>query len=161
MDKRSIRQEMIIRRKQLGKHEVTAASQKIVTTLLSEIKNKPIKCIHIYQSNDVWNEIQTTHLQQTIRASLPAASLAVGRVSQNAPLPTESFDLIIVPLLAFDAQLHRLGFGGGWYDRFLANQPNALAVGFAYELQFVNVLPRESHDIPLSTVITEKTIYRR
>jgi len=61
---------------------------------------------------------------------------------------------ILVPLLAFDAEGHRLGYGGGYYDRALENS-TALAIGIAYAGQEVEKLPRESHDRPLDLVVTE------
>jgi 5-formyltetrahydrofolate cyclo-ligase len=64
-------------------------------------------------------------------------------------------DLIIVPLLAFDATGARLGQGGGYYDRTLAALPGAAAVGLAYAGQAVDRLPIEAHDHPLHGVLTE------
>jgi 5-formyltetrahydrofolate cyclo-ligase len=63
-------------------------------------------------------------------------------------------DLILVPLLAFDAGGHRLGYGGGFYDRTLAHH-TAIAVGIAYAGQEVQELYREPHDRALDMVLTE------
>lgn len=69
------------------------------------------------------------------------------------------FDVIFVPMLGFDDSGHRLGHGKGWYDRFLATQPNALKVGMCYEFGFIkNGLPHEPHDVPLDFVVTEKAV---
>ncbi len=76
-------------------------------------------------------------------------------------------DLVLVPLLAFDASGHRLGYGGGFYDRTLsarAAMPPAnpsqrrpfFAVGIAYAGQQVDILPRGAHDCPLDAVLTEQ-----
>jgi 5-formyltetrahydrofolate cyclo-ligase len=62
--------------------------------------------------------------------------------------------VILVPLLAFDATGHRLGYGGGYYDRALATL-NACAIGVAYAGQEVAALPREPHDRRLDSVVTE------
>jgi len=60
----------------------------------------------------------------------------------------------IVPGLAFTADGRRLGYGGGWYDRFLAAaSPDACALGVAYPFQMVDDLPAEPHDRPLSAVV--------
>lgn len=70
-------------------------------------------------------------------------------------------DVLIVPLLAFDARLNRLGYGGGYYDRTLAAlravRPT-LAVGFAFEAQFAEVLPLEPTDEPLDAIVTESRV---
>lgn len=64
-------------------------------------------------------------------------------------------DAIIVPLLAFDADCNRMGYGAGHYDRTLAAHPHIKAFGFAYAAQFVEHMPVEAHDWPMQGVITE------
>ncbi len=64
-------------------------------------------------------------------------------------------NVLIVPLLAYDADCYRLGWGGGFYDRTLAANSEIKAFGFAYGAQIVDHVPRESHDWPLQGVITE------
>ncbi|MCQ8240870.1 5-formyltetrahydrofolate cyclo-ligase [Rhizosaccharibacter radicis] len=66
--------------------------------------------------------------------------------------------LVFVPLLAFDDRCHRLGYGGGYYDRTLAALPGARAVGVGFEWQRVPRLPVEPFDVPLSAVLTEKRL---
>jgi 5-formyltetrahydrofolate cyclo-ligase len=70
-------------------------------------------------------------------------------------------DLLLVPLLAFDAAGYRLGYGGGFYDRSLARLRAAgdiLAVGLAYAAQQVAAVPREATDQPLDLVVTEREV---
>jgi len=62
---------------------------------------------------------------------------------------------LIVPLLAYDEECYRLGWGGGFYDRTLAKNSEIKAFGFAYAAQIVDHVPRENHDWPLQGVITE------
>jgi 5-formyltetrahydrofolate cyclo-ligase len=63
------------------------------------------------------------------------------------------FDCVIVPGLAIDAQNYRLGYGGGYYDTFLAGQPNALKIGIYYPVQLVGKVPSEPHDLRLDIVL--------
>jgi 5-formyltetrahydrofolate cyclo-ligase len=63
--------------------------------------------------------------------------------------------IVFVPLLAFDVLGHRLGYGGGFYDRTLAALPGSEAIGFAYAAQQVPSVPIEAHDIPLGRIVTE------
>lgn len=65
-------------------------------------------------------------------------------------------DVVLVPLLAFDRNFHRLGQGAGHYDRALAMLPGAVRVGVAFAVQEVEVLPVDPWDQPLDAVITEK-----
>ena len=69
-------------------------------------------------------------------------------------------DLLLVPLLAFDARGHRLGYGGGFYDRTLASLETKRAAGVAYAGQEADLLPAMAHDHPLDMVVTEKGVRR-
>lgn len=72
-------------------------------------------------------------------------------------VPLKSLGLVVVPGVAFDRRGHRLGRGGGYFDRFLARLPSrAKRVGLAFGFQFVGKLPAESHDLPVCAVVTEK-----
>lgn len=62
-------------------------------------------------------------------------------------------DLIIVPGLAFDSKNYRLGYGGGYYDSFLDQQPTAYKIGLAYPFQMVAQVPKEAHDQQLDQVL--------
>lgn len=64
-------------------------------------------------------------------------------------------EIAAVPLLAVDKEGYRLGYGGGYYDRYFAKHADVLRVGLCYEGQAVEALPREKTDIPLHAVITE------
>lgn len=77
---------------------------------------------------------------------------------KNGQAFTEAIDLIFVPGLAFDEEHVRLGYGGGYYDRFLARHPEAHTVGCFYASQFISELPVEAHDRPLREIITEDGI---
>jgi 5,10-methenyltetrahydrofolate synthetase len=77
----------------------------------------------------------------------------------DKPVVIPKFDVIIVPMLGFDTSLHRVGYGGGYYDRLLASQPNAQKIGVCYEKGRVEQIPTEPHDIPLNMIITESHIY--
>lgn len=69
----------------------------------------------------------------------------------DAPLAEPA--LILTPLLAFDAEGYRLGYGKGYYDRAFARFPQARRVGLAFEEQRVDQVPREEHDAPLHEII--------
>jgi 5-formyltetrahydrofolate cyclo-ligase len=70
-------------------------------------------------------------------------------------------DVIICPLIGFDKNLNRLGRGGGYYDKILFNNQNAVKIGFAYSIQESDSLPIEKHDISMNAIITEKSIYNK
>ena len=64
--------------------------------------------------------------------------------------------LAMVPGLAFDAHLNRLGYGGGFYDRFLAGHPGLYRAGLAFECQILDSLPVTALDCPMDVVVTER-----
>lgn len=72
----------------------------------------------------------------------------------------DEIDLIIVPGLAFDRNGGRLGYGRGYYDRFLSQvRLDCALVGLAFECQIVREVPMSEHDMPLDVVITEAGVY--
>lgn len=77
------------------------------------------------------------------------------------PPPDTAYDLIIVPMLGYDTAGHRLGYGGGFYDRFLAAQPQAQKLGLAYTSAEVKpTINWESHDVAVDLVLTEKGVVK-
>lgn len=66
---------------------------------------------------------------------------------------TGPYDLIILPGLAFDREMYRVGYGAGYYDLFLSQHPEAYKIGIAYPFQIVDKVPREAHDEQLDEVL--------
>lgn len=97
----------------------------------------------------------------------PELDLRPGYQDIPEPNPTRcptvagsEIEAVIVPGSVFDRQGGRLGYGGGYYDRFLAaDAPQALRIGIAFDLQVVERLPLLPHDQPLHRLITESTAY--
>ena len=75
--------------------------------------------------------------------------------------PVVEPDVVLVPLLAFDARGTRLGYGKGYYDRTIAGMARRpLVVGLAFSAQQLEGLPRDTHDVPLDAVVTEAGVIR-
>ena len=67
--------------------------------------------------------------------------------------------ILFIPLLGFDVDSHRLGHGGGYFDRTLANMnPRPVTIGIGYELSRLHTIYPQGHDIPLDAIVTEKGI---
>ncbi|HEY0282504.1 MAG TPA: 5-formyltetrahydrofolate cyclo-ligase [Rhizomicrobium sp.] len=111
------------------------------------------------------------------RVTRRTAPLEFHRWIEGDPMRTNAFEIaeplanteimtpsiVLVPMLSFDASGHRLGYGGGYYDRTLAMLRAAgrvLAVGIAYAGQEVAAVPRRGHDEPLDAIVTEKGFRR-
>jgi 5-formyltetrahydrofolate cyclo-ligase len=75
--------------------------------------------------------------------------------------PLDEIDLVVAPALAYDRRGHRLGRGGGYYDRFLASpELHAETCGLAFAEQIVDRLPAEAHDRPVQVVVTDREVLR-
>lgn len=77
------------------------------------------------------------------------------------PVEAKELDIVIVPAVAYDINGYRLGYGGGYYDRFLESiRDDCLTIGIAFEIQLFDKIPKEDHDAQLDYIITEKRIIK-
>ena len=72
---------------------------------------------------------------------------------EDGPVADDPTALVLMPGLAFDPQGHRMGYGGGFYDKFLAQEPNHPTLALCYDFQMMEHLDTEDHDIPVDTVL--------
>ena len=99
------------------------------------------------------------------RQWIPSGDLI--KADHGIPVPSSGAwlrpDIMIVPLLAFDAEGYRLGYGGGYYDltlEFLRGTGRPSAIGFAYAAQQTDRVPTEAFDQRLDMVVTERCVLR-
>lgn len=71
----------------------------------------------------------------------------------DGPVADDKTALVLMPGLAFDPQGHRIGYGGGFYDKFLAEEPNHPTLALCYAFQLLPTLETEEHDIPVDCVL--------
>jgi len=111
------------------------------------------KCEPISRALDFRELNQFSHLESVYYGLLEPI------VAETKKVNPDEIDLVIVPGLAFSRTGYRLGFGGGYYDRFLANyQGNTLSL--AFESQIVPGIPTEAHDIPVSKIISNNEVIK-
>ena len=79
----------------------------------------------------------------------------------SLPVEPDDIDLVICPCTAFDKELHRIGMGGGFYDRFLPKCGKAAVFAVAFEAQEAELIRPEPHDFVMDAVVTEKRVLRR
>ena len=148
--------------------------------LLKFIKRKNIKNIAMYYPSNY--EVSTIRLFktlnnrktfQTLIPSLSNQSMRFVRWKLFQPLQVNNFGfldpvfikkpvrpaLIIVPLLAYDKFKNRLGYGKGYYDRFLRKNKNIPAIGLAFSFQKFNKITTSKFDVKLDYILTEKGIF--
>ena len=174
-DKDEIRRAMRERRRALTPEERTAASEIICAKLAALNLHSPI-AVYLASPQEIdlspfirkmlamgvkvvaprWNG-ETYEL--AVLKGLDEAHLRQGPMGILEPVEAEivspkEVGVWLVPGLAFTRNGKRLGYGGGWYDRFLVEAPkDAWKIGIAHAFQIVDDLPSESHDILLSKVI--------
>ena len=71
----------------------------------------------------------------------------------DGPIADDPAALVLMPGLAFDAQGHRIGYGGGFYDKFLAAEPGHPTIALCYAFQMVDYLETEEYDVPVDCVL--------
>ena len=71
----------------------------------------------------------------------------------DEPIADDPTALVLMPGLAFDPQGHRIGYGGGFYDKFLAGEPNHPTLALCYDFQMLEYLETEAHDLPVDVVL--------
>ncbi|TMP03997.1 5-formyltetrahydrofolate cyclo-ligase [Pseudoalteromonas sp. S3178] len=182
-------------RNSLPKSQQSIAAQSLKVNFTQHLKSKKTpnkKHIAIYFSNDgeldtsllineLWQQNHTLHLP--VIHPFNGATLLFQRYEKNSPMkanrygilepklncsqicPLTDLDYLLMPLVAFDNQGNRLGMGGGFYDKTLAqlhqgNWQKPQLIGLAHSCQKVDALPIESWDVPLKTIITPDKIYQ-
>lgn len=179
MPKKTMRSSMLARRRTLGADLWQAASWSAQQQVLALGPFQQAARIALYAS--LGNEIDTTLLFAAARLAgkqlyyplvcndrlafhqiIALEQLRLGSFGILEPCPVgsgqthEQMDLIVVPGVAFDLQGHRIGFGKGYYDRYLADMdPLPMLVGLCHDFQLCPEVPAEGHDIRMDYVVTE------
>ena len=82
-------------------------------------------------------------------------------LGHELPARPEDVQAVVVPMLAFDAEGNRLGYGAGYYDRFLCRYPHLKKIGIAFSCQEAASIPADENDVKMDYIVTEKGIVRR
>ncbi len=118
--------------------------------------NLLLKNVQIAYPKCMDNNIMTFHIINKLN-QLNNAVYGICEPDISLPEPEiTSRTVCIVPALAFTEKGGRLGYGGGYYDRFLSKYPEIYTVGLAYEKCIAETLPLEEHDIKVKSIITEE-----
>lgn len=184
MDKKSLRKEMLKKRSQLSKDKRNLLSEDISNSLYQTEYYKQAKTIMAFIS--FGSEINTRYLIEksinlgkkiVIPVTIPETKeLKVSQLLDYSELelgfyniltPKEEFlrfvdpstiDLVLVPGLIFAKNGYRIGYGGGYYDRFLSKlDPKVPKIGIAFDLQVQDRVPTNQYDIPVDFILTEKS----
>lgn len=81
-------------------------------------------------------------------------------IGHELPARPEDVEVVVLPMLAFDAEGNRLGYGAGYYDRFLCRYPHPQKIGIAFSCQRAESIPADENDVRMDYVVTERGIIR-
>ena len=95
------------------------------------------------------------HLVRDPESELKSAAMGIPAPTADLPeIPPEELDLIIVPGVGFTTDGDRLGYGGGYYDRYLPRCTRAQVLALAFPEQIENTLPTDKHDFAIPRILT-------
>jgi 5-formyltetrahydrofolate cyclo-ligase len=167
--KAELRKTLKAKRLELKPEAVNAMSHAIVGQLIQQINWSETRTIHLFESIAALNEVKLDAFVQWLRAQHPEVLMLTSRqidgewqvvsLKTGQAISKPTVDVVIVPMLGFDKNLHRIGYGGGYYDRFLATQPDAKKIGVCFEQGRIEKIETEAHDIPLNKIVTESFLY--
>ena len=175
MDKKELRRTIRERKRAMTEEEIVSRSEKLGVLFSQSEAYKAAKTIYGYLPYN--QEVRTIPmLEQALkdgkRVAVPKVYgdemkfLYLDDLTQvekgyagipepiaDGPVADDDTALVLMPGLAFDPAGHRIGYGGGFYDKFLAAEPNHPTLALCYEFQMLPELHTEKHDIPVDTVL--------
>ena len=175
MDKKELRRTIRERKRAMTEEEIVTRSEKLGVLFAQSEAYKNAKTIYGYLPYN--QEVRTVPmLEQALKDGKKVAVPKVygdemkflylddlSKVSKgyagipepiaDEPVADDETALVLMPGLAFDPAGHRIGYGGGFYDKFLAAEPNHPTLALCYEFQMLPELHTEEHDIPVDTVL--------
>ena len=175
MDKKELRRSIRERKRAMTEEEIVSRSEKLGVLFAQSEAYKNAKTIYGYLPYN--QEVRTVPILE--QALMDGKKVAVPKVYgdemkflylddltkvskgyagipepiADGPVADDETALVLMPGLAFDPQGHRIGYGGGFYDKFLAAEPNHPTLALCYEFQLLPELDTEEHDIPVDTVL--------
>ncbi|WP_298844402.1 5-formyltetrahydrofolate cyclo-ligase [Clostridium sp.] len=184
--KNNLRKNMLIKRKNMSQKDIFTYSNKIVNNLMKLPQFINCKNIMLYISFN--NEVDTYKLAKwclnngktviapycikscskiipfiinNLETDLTKSTFGIMEPKHDTLMKAniQNIDLIIVPGVVFDVACNRIGFGAGYYDRFLPMKAKGTpTIGICYDYQITDKVPVDEYDVPLNFIITEKRI---
>ena len=177
LDKKALRREIGAKKRAMSAEEIERASARLAEKFFQTELYRQAKAIYGYLSYN--QEVRTEPILR--RAQADGKRVAVPKVCgdemrflwlddlqqvapgaygipepiADGPVAMDETALVLMPGLAFDPEGRRLGYGGGFYDRYLADQPNHPLVALCYSFQLLDHLETEAHDVPVDLVVCD------
>lgn len=181
--KAHLKESILEKRNSLPQKEIMGKSYEIKNELFNLEQYKKSRTVMFFVSFS-----SEVHTHEMIKASLRNKTVVVPKVMNNEIEPSlimdfdnlvpsgkfgilepieamkiayKNIDIVLVPGIAFDKEGHRIGYGFGYYDKFLKKVPKAVKIGLCFDFQVVEKIPHEEHDVPVDMIVTEKKVIDR
>ena len=175
MDKKELRRQISKRKREMTESEIENASRVLAEKFVNSQVYRDAKTIYGYMPYN--QEVRTIPMmEQALRDGKRVAVPKVygdtmkfiymddlSKVEEgyynipepiaDGPVAEDPTALVLMPGLAFDEKGNRMGYGGGFYDKFLAQEPDHPTVALCYAFQMVDHIPTEEYDIPVDCVL--------
>ena len=176
MDKKELRQVIRQKKRAMTEEMIVSASRELAIQLYATSVYQNAKTVYGYMSYN--QEVRTIPileqaLQDGKRVAVPKVygdtmrfiylndlsqvspgCMGIPEPVADGPVAEDQTALVLMPGLAFDAEGNRMGYGGGFYDKFLAQELEHPTVALCYSFQLVDHIPAEEYDIPVDLVLS-------
>ena len=174
MDKSALRKRIAAKKRALSSAQIGKASENLAEQLFAHPLYQKASALYAYLSYNqevrTWGIIRQA-LKDGKKVAVPKVygdTMRFVYIQENSPISTgykgipepvedhlavDKTALVLMPGLAFTKEGQRMGYGGGFYDRFLASEPHP-TLALCYDFQLVDSLPTETHDIPVDVVLS-------
>lgn len=179
MDKKALRREIQQKKRSMTQEQIVCASEDLAKQFLNTRQYAQAKTVYGYFPYN--QEVRTVPiLEQALkdgkRVAVPklygdemrfiyienfngleCSDKGIPEPVSDTPVADDPAALIMMPGLAFDPQGHRIGYGGGYYDKFLALEPNHPTIALCYDFQMLPYLETDAFDVPVDIVLWAET----
>lgn len=190
MKKAALRREFLQKRKDADERWLIGKNALIAQNLAKYLHEKAFRLVHVFLPQLNAREVDTFDIIDMLRKSFPAIRISAPciipgtremehflltphthlvtnqwRIPEPDPLTSEKIspeeiDIVLVPLLAFDSKGYRVGYGGGYYDRFLPQtRPDCIKLGLSLFEKADEIEDTDEFDIPLDACLTPERLY--
>ena len=178
MDKRAIRRQIAARKRLMTPDQIESASLRLAQRLFETEAYQTARSLYAYMPFN--QEVDTRPILRRARDDgkrtavprvcgsemrfydiddstvLIPSGFGIPEPSADEPEADDPDALVLMPGLAFDRQGHRVGYGGGYYDRYLAGHPGHTLVALCFGFQLLEQIPSDAHDIPVDLLLWDE-----
>ena len=187
MTKKELRKIYLRKRMELSELSYSQLNENLCDRFFSAVNLSSIEVLHTFLPIKKNREVNTWLIIDRLKKDFPHVRIAIPKINNQTaelehyyyespeqlknntweipepvkgiPTPTEKIDAVLVPLLAFDRQGHRLGYGRGFYDKFLSScRPDCLKIGLSYFEVEEKIDGISDKDVPLNLIVTPDTV---